>query len=94
MEPTPITDQFEIINFGDNIHASTLPPAWFEKFVLPAYIRRCDRLHAGGKSVHAHWDGDVGPLLRYVRQTRLDGIEAITPRPQGDVSLAYPGYLG
>ncbi len=79
--------QFEIINFGDNIHASTLPPAWFEKFVLPAYIRRCDRLHAGGKFVHAHWDGDVGPLLRYARQTRLDGIEAITPRPQGDVSL-------
>jgi hypothetical protein len=79
--------QFEFINFGDNIHASTLPPAWFEKFVLPGYIRRCDRLHAGGKFVHAHWDGDVRPLLRYAQQTRLDGIEAVTPWPQGDVSL-------
>jgi hypothetical protein len=79
--------QFEVVNFGDNIHASTLPPAWFEKFVLPAYIHRCDCLHAGGKFVHAHWDGDVGPLLRYAQQTGLDGIEAITPKPQGDVSL-------
>jgi hypothetical protein len=79
--------QFEVINFGDNIHASTLPPAWFEKFVLPAYIHRCNRLHAGGKFVHAHWDGDVGPLLHYAQQTGLDGIEAITPKPQGDVTL-------
>ena len=80
--------QFEVINFGDNLHASTLPPAWFEEFVLPAYTRRCDRLHAAGKFVHAHWDGDVGPLLRYAQQTGLDGIEAITPKPQGDVDLA------
>ena len=79
--------QFEVINFGDNLHASTLPPVWFEEYVLPAYVRRCDRLHAAGKFVHAHWDGDVRPLLRYARQTGLDGIEAITPRPQGDVEL-------
>ncbi len=79
--------QFEIVNFGDNVHAGTLPPRWFEEFVLPVYIRRCDRLHAAGKFVHAHWDGDVRPLLPYVRQTGLDGIEAITPQPQGDVTL-------
>jgi len=79
--------QFEIINFGDNLHASTLPPVWFEEFVLPAYKRRCERLHQGGKFVHAHWDGDVKPLLKYARQTDLDGIEAITPEPQGDVSF-------
>ena len=79
--------QFEVINFGDNVHASTLPPAWFEEFVLPAYISRCDRLHAGGKFVHAHWDGDVGPLLHYAQRTQLDGIEAVTPLPQGDASL-------
>jgi len=79
--------QFEIINFGDNLHASTLSPAWFEEYVLPAYQRRCARLHRAGKFVHAHWDGDVKPLLKYARETGLDGIEAITPKPQGDVSL-------
>jgi len=79
--------EFEIINFGDNLHASTLSPRWFEEYVLPAYNRRCERLHQAGKFVHAHWDGDVRPLLRYARQTGLDGIEAITPQPQGDVTL-------
>ena len=79
--------EFEIVNFGDNLHAATLPPRWFEEFVLPAYQHRCDRLHVGGKFVHAHWDGSVRPLLSYARQTHLDGIEAITPLPQGDVTL-------
>ena len=79
--------QFEIVNFGDNLHASTLPPRWFEKYVLPAYIRRCELLHRAGKFVHAHWDGDTRSLLRFAQQTPLDGIEAITPRPQGDVTL-------
>jgi len=77
----------ETINFGDNVHAGTLPPALFVKHVLPVYQRRCERLHAAGKFVHAHWDGDVGPLLPYARETGLDGIEAITPEPQGDVTL-------
>ncbi|WP_428938998.1 uroporphyrinogen decarboxylase family protein [Fontivita pretiosa] len=77
----------QIVNFGDNIHASTLPPQWFEKYILPVYQRRCELLHKAGKFVHAHWDGNCKPLLRYARQTGLDGIEAITPLPQGDVTL-------
>lgn len=81
--PSPI----EIINFGDNVHAATLSPELFRKHVLPVYEHRCERLHQAGKFVHAHWDGDTGPLLSYARETGLDGIEAITPAPQGDVSL-------
>ena len=77
----------EIINFGDNVHAGTLSPAMFREFVLPAYHRRVERLHAGGKFVCAHWDGDTKALLPYARETGLDGIEAITPKPQGDVTL-------
>ncbi|KKL14316.1 hypothetical protein LCGC14_2516880, partial [marine sediment metagenome] len=78
----------EIINFGDNVHSATLSPKLFSRYVLPAYQRRCDRLHAGGKFVHAHWDGDCKPLLPMAKDTGLDGIEAITPLPQGDVTLA------
>ncbi len=77
----------QIINFGDNIHAATLPPDLFRRHVLPVYRRRSERLHAAGRFVHAHWDGDTGPLLPFARETGLDGIEAITPRPQGDVTL-------
>jgi hypothetical protein len=77
----------QIINYGDNVHADTLSPRYFEKYVLPAYQRRSEKLHSAGKFVHAHWDGNCKALLPYVKETGLDGIEAITPLPQGDVTL-------
>ena len=76
----------EWINFGDNLHGGTLSPKLFEKHVLPAYLERCDKLHSAGKFVFSHWDGDVKPLLPYAKVCGLDGIEAITPKPQGDVT--------
>jgi hypothetical protein len=77
----------EIVNFGDNIHGGVLSPALYEEYVLPAYLERCDKLHKAGKFVNSHWDGDVKPLLKYAKCSGLDGIEAITPLPQGDVTL-------
>ncbi len=77
----------ELINFGDNIHCATLSPTLYEKYVLPAYIERCEKLHLGGKFVNSHWDGDTKAILKYAKISGLDGIEAITPLPQGDVTL-------
>lgn len=77
----------QMIDFGDNLHCGMLPPEYFESYILPAYQRRCELLHKGGKFVYSHWDGDTKTILKYARQTGLDGIEAITPKPQGDVTL-------
>lgn len=76
-----------IINFGDNVDHHFLPPNLFERYVLPEYQRRADIFRAHGKFTHAHWDGSIKLLLPYCRETRLDGIEALTPIPQGDVYL-------
>lgn len=76
-----------IINFGDNIHSGTLSPALFEKYVLPEYKLRTEKLHSAGKFTYSHFDGDNRGLMEYYQQTGLDGIEAITPVPQGDVTL-------
>ena len=85
----------DIINFGDNVHAGTLSPQLFEKYVLPEYKMRCERLHRAGKFVTAHFDGDNASLMKYYQETGLDGIEAITPKPQGDVDLhEVKKYLG
>jgi hypothetical protein len=77
----------DIINFGDNVHSGTLSPYFFEKYVLPSYQKRTELLHKADKFTYAHWDGDTKPLLKYAKQTGLDGIEAITPKPQGDVTI-------
>ena len=77
----------EIINFGDNVHCNVLPPDLFEKYVLGEYIKRNEQLHNAGKFTHAHWDGDLKNLLPYAAHCGFDGIEAATPKPQGDVTL-------
>ncbi len=76
-----------LINFGDNIHSGTLSPEFFERYVLKEYQMRCERLHRAGKFVYSHYDGDNKGLMEYYQQTGLDGVEAITPKPQGDVTL-------
>ncbi|MBN1557433.1 MAG: hypothetical protein JW951_04735 [Lentisphaerae bacterium] len=77
----------DIINLGENIHSGTLSPDLFKRYHLPGCRRRCERLHQAGKFVSSHWDGDCGPLLPYAKDTGLDAIEAITPKPQGDVTF-------
>ena len=81
------TTPFQWVNFGDNVHCGTLPPHLFEKYVLPVYQERNELLHAGGKYTFAHWDGDTRNILKYAKETGLNGIEAITPEPQGDVTI-------
>jgi uroporphyrinogen-III decarboxylase len=76
-----------IINFGDNVHSGTLSPQLFEKYALPEYQARCKKLREAGKFTYAHFDGDNRGLTRFYQQTGMDGIEAITPVPQGDVTL-------
>ena len=80
---SPIT----IINFGDNVHSDMLPPPLFEKWALPYYQRRTEELHQAGKFVYPHWDGSIKPLLPYLKDIDFDGVEALTPLPQGDVTL-------
>ena len=78
---------FEWINYGDNLHCGILPPRLFERYILPEYEKRGDILRGAGKFVHSHWDGDVRAYLPYAKRCFLDGIEAITPEPQGDVTI-------
>ena len=76
-----------IINYGDNVDHHFLKPETFEEYILPVYQHRSERFRAAGKFTHAHWDGSIKNLLRYARSTGLDGIEALTPIPQGDITI-------
>jgi hypothetical protein len=76
-----------IINFGENIHDSLLSPAYFERYLMPWYEKRCVQLRAAGIFSHMHLDGYFRSLLPFLSRMPFDGIEALTPEPQGDVSL-------
>ncbi|MDH7601576.1 MAG: uroporphyrinogen decarboxylase family protein [Armatimonadota bacterium] len=77
----------QLINYGDNVDHHFATPRIYEEYILPAYLARSEKLHAAGKYTFAHWDGYIKNLLPYAQKSGLDGIEALTPVPQGDVTI-------
>lgn len=82
----------EIINFGDNMDQNFLSPRIMEEWIIPEYQRRADYLKKYGKFLHAHFDGNVKTLLPYLKMTKLDGIEALTPLPQACKNIFTQSY--
>ncbi|MBI3923167.1 MAG: hypothetical protein HY318_17230, partial [Armatimonadetes bacterium] len=76
-----------IFNLGDHATNEFTPPPILKKYLIPRWQRIADRLHAAGRFVHTHWDGNSRHMLPYLRETRLDGVEALTPEPMGDMTL-------
>ncbi|MDQ1280479.1 MAG: Uroporphyrinogen deCOase protein [Thermoproteota archaeon] len=87
MMKTLMASPIEIVNFSANIHHDLCSPPLFKKYILPYYQRATKDLHSTGKFTTSHWDGRVSLLLPFVKETGLDGIECLTPKPMGDVTL-------
>jgi hypothetical protein len=76
-----------IVNFGENIHEQLLSPRYLEEYLIPFWSRRSGQLRAAGIFTHVHIDGYFKNLLPYLAGLPFDGLEALTPAPQGDVTL-------
>ncbi|NVM17377.1 MAG: hypothetical protein HWN80_06640 [Candidatus Lokiarchaeota archaeon] len=77
----------QIVNFGENLDSNLSPPHYFEKYLIPYYEKRVKQLHRAGKYCHIHIDGSLRDFLPYFEDLPFDGFEALTAKPQGDVSL-------
>ena len=75
------------LNFGDNMHQDLCPPPYFKEYVIPFYQKVMPLVHAQGMVATSHFDGFLKQILPLVRETGLDGLECVTPVPQGDVTL-------
>lgn len=77
----------KIVNFGENLHEQLLSPAYFDEYLLPFYLRRVGQLKDAGIFSHVHIDGFWKGMLPRLKDMPFDGIEALTPKPQGDMEL-------
>ncbi len=76
-----------IFNLGDHATNEFTPPPILKKYMIPRWKRIAKRLHSEGRFVHTHWDGNSRLMLPFLWETDLDGAEALTPAPMGDMSL-------
>jgi len=64
-----------------------IPHVFFQPRFEPWYEKRSGQLRDAGISTHIHIDGYFRGLLPYLKDLPFDGLEALTPEPQGDVTL-------
>jgi hypothetical protein len=79
--------RLNILNFGENLHEALMGPRYFERYFIPFYEKRCGQLREAGIFTHVHMDGYFHALLKTLKHLPFDGLEALTPVPQGDVTL-------
>jgi len=78
----------EIVNGTDNINSEIVSPKLFEKYVIPFYDKQARLLHKKDKILEDHMDGKLSCLKDLISKMDLDAVEAFTPPPMGDLSLA------
>jgi len=85
--------------FGmDDTSTTLISPAMFESFNVELTNKRADLCHAGGKIYMHHSCGLIRNLLPIYRKTRMNGVDAFTVPPIGNVGYAEgreilgPGY--
>jgi len=76
------------VEFDDNLDGVMTNPRLFEKFSLPYYHKYTDLLHAQGKKVGSHTDGNIKPLLGLLARSGLDVCESFTPAPVTECTFA------
>jgi len=78
----------EVIWFPDNITGLIMSPSLYETYAMPVYDYACRAIHQTGKLSFAHYDGANKPLKDLIAATDLDIMEAFTPPPMEQMTVA------
>lgn len=77
-----------LVQYGGNISPEIIGRERFRDYVLPAYNELAEMLHERGKLLLVHLDGNCGPLKDMIGESGIDVVEAFTPSPDTDMTLA------
>ncbi|MBT3271021.1 hypothetical protein HN371_28020 [Candidatus Poribacteria bacterium] len=78
----------EYVIYGDNTTSEMVGLERFEKYCVPRYNEAAAMLHARGKKLGVHMDGNLRILREAIAGTDIDFIEAFTPYPMSDMTVA------
>jgi hypothetical protein len=61
--------------------------------LVPLYSKILGILNAAGRRLQVHYDGKLRVIADQVAQIDFDGIDSLTPPPEGDMSVAEARQL-
>jgi len=77
----------EFFIYGENTTSEMIGLERFEKYAVPRYREFADMLHAKGKKLGSHMDGNLQLLKHAIANSGFDFLEAFTPSPMFDMTL-------
>lgn len=75
-------------NYGGNVTPEIIGLETFEKYYVQHYNEAAEIMHKHGKLIGCHFDANCKLLSKTIAGTALDYIEAFTPAPDTDMTLA------
>jgi hypothetical protein len=75
-----------LVHFPDNLSSDCMTRL-YDGHLAGVHRRRIERLHAAGVRCAVHLDGTVKGLLPKLIRSGFDAIEALTPKPGGDLDV-------
>lgn len=77
----------EYFSTWEDSSTTTLSPAQYEEYIMPEIATWCEILHKHGKKYIQHACGLIKNLLPLMAKSGVDGIESITQKPMGDLTM-------
>lgn len=75
-------------NYCGNVSPEVMGPKRFEQYIIPHYEECAEALHKRGKFMGVHLDANNWPFADAVARSSIDYVEAFTPPPTCDMSVA------
>jgi hypothetical protein len=70
-----------LVILSDHADENLIAPHWYRDYATPFYRKATDILHAHGKFVSTHLDGNIRGLLTLLPHTGFDLLDGCTPAP-------------
>ena len=78
----------EVVFHGSNFDEMITYPPFFRNDIMPYLQRLADMLHARGKLLICHCDGENQGLLDLIAESGMDIAEAICPQPMTKITIS------
>jgi len=85
-----------LVEFPDNFDGMITSPRLFQKYCIPFLQETAERVHAQGRFLGSHMDGDLKPLLHLIPESGVDVVESFSPSPLSRLSFpeAWEAWRG
>jgi hypothetical protein len=77
----------ELVLLGGNYDDAITYPPFFRRYILPALQSYAETLHARGKLLMTHTDGENRKLMGLYREANFDVADSVCPKPMTSLSL-------